>query len=111
MRLRLTVALLFLAVAGAAGFLVFHNAESWFGKPEEKKAQDKDHDHDHDEKKERVELTPQGLRLRRQALKIPPAVVERLGVELAELEHLHEVLTGINAAALSAGALDAELDR
>ena len=64
-----------------------------------------------DERTTHVELTPQGLRLRRQALKIPPAVVERLGVELAELEQLHEVLTGINAAALAAGALDAELDR
>lgn len=49
--------------------------------------------------------------LRRQALKVPPGVVERLGVELAELEHLHEVLTSINAAALAAGALDSELDR
>jgi DNA-binding MarR family transcriptional regulator len=64
-----------------------------------------------DERTTHVELTTKGLRLRRQALKIPPAVVERLGVELAELEHLHEVLTGINAAALAAGALDAELDR
>jgi MarR family transcriptional regulator, organic hydroperoxide resistance regulator len=58
-----------------------------------------------------VELTPKGVRLRREALKIPPAVVERLGVDLAELEHLHQVLAGINASALSAGALDAELDR
>jgi hypothetical protein len=49
--------------------------------------------------------------LRRQALKIPPAVVERLGVGLDELEQLHGVLTGINAAALAAGILDAELDR
>jgi DNA-binding MarR family transcriptional regulator len=32
-------------------------------------------------------------------------------VELAELEHLHEVLTSINVAALAAGALDSELDR
>jgi MarR family transcriptional regulator, organic hydroperoxide resistance regulator len=38
-------------------------------------------------------------------------VIERLGVRLSEPEHLHEVLTGINAAALAAGALDAELDR
>jgi hypothetical protein len=30
---------------------------------------------------------------------------------LSELEHLHEVLTAINAAALAAGALDSELDR
>jgi DNA-binding MarR family transcriptional regulator len=64
-----------------------------------------------DERTTHVELTLKGLRLRRQALKIPPAVVERLGVDLAELEHLHEVLTGINAAALAAGALESELDR
>ena len=32
-----------------------------------------------------------------QALKIPPAVIERLGVGLDELEHLHAVLTRINA--------------
>jgi MarR family transcriptional regulator, organic hydroperoxide resistance regulator len=64
-----------------------------------------------DERTTHVELTQAGIRLRRRALKIPPAVVERLGVDLAELERLHEVLTGINAAALAAGALDAELDR
>ena len=38
-------------------------------------------------------------------------MVERLGVGLDELEQLHDVLTGINAAALAAGILDAELDR
>jgi MarR family transcriptional regulator, organic hydroperoxide resistance regulator len=64
-----------------------------------------------DERTTHVELTPNGRNLRRQALKVPPAVVERLGVELAELERLHKVLTRINAAALAAGALDAELDR
>jgi MarR family transcriptional regulator, organic hydroperoxide resistance regulator len=64
-----------------------------------------------DERTIRVELTAQGVKLRRQALKIPPAVIDRLGVDLAELEHLHEVLTRINAAALAAGALDSELDR
>jgi MarR family transcriptional regulator, organic hydroperoxide resistance regulator len=58
-----------------------------------------------------AELTPKDRNLRRQALKVPPAVVERLGVELAEREHLHEVLTRINVAALAAGALDSELDR
>jgi hypothetical protein len=57
-----------------------------------------------------VELTHDGRDLRKQALKIPPAVVERLGVELVELERLREVLSGINTAALAAGALDAELD-
>ena len=63
-----------------------------------------------DERTMQVELT-NGRTLRRQALKIPPAVVERLGVGLDELEQLHDVLTGINAAALAAGILDAELDR
>ena len=64
-----------------------------------------------DERSTEVKLTPEGSRLRRQALKVPPAVVERLGVELGELEHLREVLTRINSAALAAGALDSELDR
>jgi DNA-binding MarR family transcriptional regulator len=63
-----------------------------------------------DERTTHVELTTKGRNLRRQALKVPPAVVERLGVQLAELENLHEVLTRINTAALAAGALDAELD-
>jgi len=64
-----------------------------------------------DERTTHVELTPTGRNLRRRALKVPPAVVARLGVELAELEDLREVLTRINAAALAAGALDSELDR
>jgi DNA-binding MarR family transcriptional regulator len=64
-----------------------------------------------DERTTHIELTVNGRNLRRQALKVPPAVVERLGVELAELDHLREVLTSINTAALAAGALDSELDR
>jgi DNA-binding MarR family transcriptional regulator len=64
-----------------------------------------------DERTMKVELTTKGRTLRRKALTIPPAVVERLGVGLDALEHLHAVLTGINAAALAAGILDAELDR
>jgi len=63
-----------------------------------------------DERTTHIELTVKGRNLRRQALKVPPAVVERLGVELAELEDLHAVLTKVNVAALAAGALDAELD-
>jgi hypothetical protein len=51
-------------------------------------------------------LTTAGIALRRRALAIPPAVVERLGVGLDELESLHDVLTRVNAAALAAGALD-----
>jgi MarR family transcriptional regulator, organic hydroperoxide resistance regulator len=64
-----------------------------------------------DERTMKVQLTTKGRTLRRKALKIPPAVIERLGVGLDTLEHLHAVLTGINAAALAAGVLDAELDR
>lgn len=59
-----------------------------------------------DERTTHIALTPAGTALRRRALDIPPAVVSRLGVDLAELEHLHAVLTRINAAAVAAGALD-----
>ncbi|OBG77507.1 MarR family winged helix-turn-helix transcriptional regulator [Mycobacterium sp. E3305] len=58
-----------------------------------------------DERSTEVKLTESGAALRRRALKIPPAVVERLGVDITELRHLHEVLTRINTAALAAGAL------
>ena len=60
-----------------------------------------------DERSTDVELTAAGTALRDRALGIPPAVVARLGVELAELEELRRVLTRINSAALAAGALDA----
>jgi MarR family transcriptional regulator, organic hydroperoxide resistance regulator len=63
-----------------------------------------------DERATDVELTKAGIQLRRRALKIPPAVVERLGVGLDELELLHDVLTRVNAAALAAGALDNRKD-
>ena len=59
-----------------------------------------------DERSTDVELTAEGLDLRTRALTIPPAVVARLGVDMAELEELHRVLTRINAAALAAGTLD-----
>ncbi|WP_433680557.1 MarR family winged helix-turn-helix transcriptional regulator [Nocardia sp. CA-119907] len=52
-----------------------------------------------DERNLVIDLTPAGVELRQQALKIPPAVVDRLGVTLADLEELHEVLTRVNAAA------------
>ncbi|OBF55232.1 MarR family transcriptional regulator [Mycobacterium sp. 852002-53434_SCH5985345] len=58
-----------------------------------------------DERSTDVKLTDSGTALRRRALKIPPAVIARLGVDIAELQHLHQVLTRINAAALAAGAL------
>lgn len=59
-----------------------------------------------DERSTDVRLTDSGAALRRRALKIPPAVVARLGVDMSELAHLHRVLTRINSAALAAGALD-----
>ncbi|BBX41728.1 MarR family winged helix-turn-helix transcriptional regulator [Mycobacterium simiae] len=58
-----------------------------------------------DERTTDVKLTEHGIALRERALEIPPAVVARLGVDLAELQHLHQVLTRINAAAVAAGAL------
>jgi MarR family transcriptional regulator, organic hydroperoxide resistance regulator len=58
-----------------------------------------------DERTTDVTLTQRGIALRERALEIPPAVVARLGVDLAELENLHQVLTRINAAAVAAGAL------
>ncbi|OBK16883.1 MarR family winged helix-turn-helix transcriptional regulator [Mycobacterium asiaticum] len=61
-----------------------------------------------DERTTHIELTARGRNLRRRALKVPLAVVERLGVDLAELEHLREVLTKVNTAAVAAGALDAQ---
>jgi MarR family transcriptional regulator, organic hydroperoxide resistance regulator len=58
-----------------------------------------------DERATDVELTKAGVALRRRALGVPPAVVERLGVGLEELETLRAVLTRVNAAALAAGVL------
>lgn len=55
-----------------------------------------------DERRLDVELTPKGRDLRREAEKIPPAIVARLGVEVAELEALHAALTKIIAAANAA---------
>ncbi|WP_157556583.1 MarR family winged helix-turn-helix transcriptional regulator [Nocardia acidivorans] len=53
----------------------------------------------HDERTLIVDLTAAGRELRKQAEKIPPAVVERLGVSLADLEDLRAVLTRVNDAA------------
>ncbi|AFT99306.1 MarR family winged helix-turn-helix transcriptional regulator [Nocardia brasiliensis] len=52
-----------------------------------------------DERNLVVNLTPAGVALREQALRIPPAVVERLGVTLTDLEELRDVLNRVNAAA------------
>ncbi|WP_256671610.1 MarR family winged helix-turn-helix transcriptional regulator [Nocardia cyriacigeorgica] len=52
-----------------------------------------------DERNLVIDLTEQGRALRGQAEAIPPAVVQRLGVSLADLEELHTVLTRVNDAA------------
>lgn len=57
-----------------------------------------------DERSTHVALTADGTALRDRALEIPPAVVARLGVDMAELEELHRVLTRVNSAALAAAA-------
>ncbi|MGW6131679.1 MarR family winged helix-turn-helix transcriptional regulator [Cellulomonas sp. NPDC055163] len=51
-----------------------------------------------DERALAVTLTPQGAALRTAAERIPPAVVERLGMGLDELEHLRDSLTSLIAA-------------
>lgn len=53
----------------------------------------------HDERALAVELTPEGRALRRKALKVPPAVVERLGMDISELKELQPRLTRVIEAA------------
>ena len=50
-----------------------------------------------------VDLTKSGRTLREQALGVPPAIVARLGMPVAELESLHSALTGLIAAARASG--------
>lgn len=45
-----------------------------------------------------VDLTPAGIDLRREAERIPSAVVERLGMDVAQLMELHRVLSEVIAA-------------
>ncbi|MFI7615746.1 MarR family winged helix-turn-helix transcriptional regulator [Nonomuraea terrae] len=51
-----------------------------------------------DERALAVTLTPAGRRLRAEAEKIPPAIVARLGMDIEELEHLHQSLMRLIAA-------------
>jgi DNA-binding MarR family transcriptional regulator len=51
-----------------------------------------------DERVLAVTLTDRGRALRADAEKIPPAVIERLGMDLAELDDLREALTRLIAA-------------
>ena len=53
----------------------------------------------HDDRALAVTLTPSGARLRSRAEKGPPAILERLGMELSELEDLRDGLTRLIAAA------------
>jgi DNA-binding MarR family transcriptional regulator len=55
-----------------------------------------------DERALELTLTPPGAALREQALAIPYAVVERLGVEVDELMELQQRLTSVIAAARGA---------
>jgi DNA-binding MarR family transcriptional regulator len=52
-----------------------------------------------DERSLAVRLTPAGTALREQAERIPPAIVERLAMDLDELRELHGSLTEVIAAA------------
>ena len=52
-----------------------------------------------DERSLAVTLTPAGRALRVQAERIPPAIIERLGMGIGPLQELHAVLTGVIAAA------------
>ena len=54
-----------------------------------------------DERALAVELTEAGRALREQALRVPPAIMERLGMSVEELSVLHRSLTRVIAAAAS----------
>lgn len=56
---------------------------------------------DLDERRLDVALSDAGVALRERAEAIPPAVIDRLGVSLAELERLRDVLWDLNRAAMS----------
>lgn len=59
--------------------------------------------HPADERSLAVTLTDSGRALRAQAERIPPAVVERLGMSLDDLEALHSALTQVIAATTREG--------
>ena len=48
-----------------------------------------------DERSLKITLTPAGRRLRKQALDVPPAIMDRLGMEMTELKDLHRQLTEV----------------
>jgi DNA-binding MarR family transcriptional regulator len=56
-----------------------------------------------DERSLAVCLTEKGRALRKEALKVPPAIVDRLGMDVDELMQLHGRLTRVIAAAKESG--------
>lgn len=48
-----------------------------------------------DERSLRITLTPQGRQLRQQALDIPPTIMKRLDMDLAEVRRVHASLTDL----------------
>ena len=54
--------------------------------------------HPDDDRALQVTLTPRGADLRAQALLVPPQIIERLGMEVAQLQELHASLTRVIAA-------------
>jgi len=56
-----------------------------------------------DERYLRIALTSRGRDLREDALRVPPAVVAKLGMRLSDLEDLRKALTALNEAARRAG--------
>ncbi len=61
-----------------------------------------------DERVLAVTLTEAGRRLRTQAEEVPPAIIARLGMPLAEPEDLHGALTRVIAAARNAPEVAAD---
>lgn len=57
-----------------------------------------------DERSLAVTLTESGRALRAEAEKIPPAIIDRLGMTIPELEELHASLTRVIAAATNSSA-------
>jgi DNA-binding MarR family transcriptional regulator len=53
----------------------------------------------HDERSLNLTLTARGKQLRRRALRIPPAIMDQLGMDRRELESLHAQLTDVIARA------------
>jgi DNA-binding MarR family transcriptional regulator len=61
-----------------------------------------------DERQLRIDLTDKGHALREDALRIPPAVVAKIGMSLGELMEIHGQLTALNVAARQARGAEGE---